>query len=569
MVDLLIPAGLAISGVTFFWSAVFAWVEEEFPGLTWYCIFTLTVGIGALFVAFARAAQLPQAINVAAMIILGIVLPVPWILFSFAYTGQNEFLEFDAIALISILPVIGVLATLVIFSSQFIGWLQIPSVATATGSMAIVVTMLTSFQWFALLFAGGLLMIGSGLLVWLFQRYTHLNVVTGALLGVIGIVPWLCLLFAIQLVNVHRLASLIVLFVGFGIGAIAATMATGPTDHDLFENTPAPGRIAPTVIFDELENVVIVADQNGRIIELNEKGRTVLDKKASDIIGMDVEPLLGKSISHIRTASELTLQTNQGQRIFETSTSELTDPHGHCLGYAILLRDRTTQTTRQQRLKVLNRVLRHNLRNELNIVLGKADQLKTRLTGQSSERLADDISQVTSQTIALGDQIRDIEQTLNMPRSDMNDIWLEDLLSTVAERARDAHPGASINWDCSRNVLLLESEPLIDTLLERLVHNAIVHNEADTPRVDIRTDYRENETFALLIEVADNGPGIPKHEQEVIQAGTETPLEHSSGLGLWAVQWGMTSVGGKLDFAESPDRGAIVQLAFPREMLRR
>lgn len=569
MVELLVAAGLGITGLTFFWSAVFAWVEEEFPGVMWYCVFTFSIGIGILLAAFLKAAHLPQAIHVALLIILGIILPVPWILFSFAYTGQNEFLEVDAITLISILPVIGVLSTLIIFISQFIGGLAIPNVSTATGSMAIIVTMLTSIQWFSLLFSGGLVMIGGGLLVWLFQRYTHLNDSTGALLGVIGILPWLCILFALQLVNVNQQASLIVLLFGSGIGAIAATMATGPTAHDLFENTPAPGRIAPDVIFEELKDVVIVADQDERVIDLNDKARETLDENTADIIGIDIKRLLGKSISLLDTSAPLTLQTKQGQRIFETITSELSDPHGHSLGYAILLRDRTSQTTRQQRLKVLNRVLRHNLRNDLNVVLGKTEQLKTHLTGEAAESLANDISQVTSQTIALGDQIRGIEQTLNMPRSNMKDIWLEQALSTVAERERGTHPEATINWACSTNVLLLESEPLIHTLLERLIHNSIVHNETDDPHVNIRTDYHENDTFPLRIKIVDNGPGIPEHEKEVIQSGTETPLNHSSGLGLWAVRWGMANLGGNLDFEERTDGGAIVRLSFHRYMIQR
>jgi sensor histidine kinase regulating citrate/malate metabolism len=69
----------------------------------------------------------------------------------------------------------------------------------------------------------------------------------------------------------------------------------------------------------------------------------------------------------------------------------------------------------------------------------------------------------------------------------------------------------------------------------------------------------------LSIAVADNGPGIPDHEQQVLEAGEESALEHGSGLGLWAVHWGVTRMGGDLAFAENDPRGSIVTVSIPVE----
>ena len=70
----------------------------------------------------------------------------------------------------------------------------------------------------------------------------------------------------------------------------------------------------------------------------------------------------------------------------------------------------------------------------------------------------------------------------------------------------------------------------------------------------------EDET---LIEVSDNGSGIPELERSVIGAGLETPLEHSQGLGLWLTYWCVTMSDGTLDL-DTGIVGTTVTLEFPQ-----
>jgi len=65
------------------------------------------------------------------------------------------------------------------------------------------------------------------------------------------------------------------------------------------------------------------------------------------------------------------------------------------------------------------------------------------------------------------------------------------------------------------------------------------------------------------LSVADDGPGIDPAEYEVLAHGTETPLEHGSGIGLWIVKWGIDQVGGSVSFAEREPHGTIVTVSVP------
>lgn len=62
----------------------------------------------------------------------------------------------------------------------------------------------------------------------------------------------------------------------------------------------------------------------------------------------------------------------------------------------------------------------------------------------------------------------------------------------------------------------------------------------------------------------DNGPGIPEFEQTVLEEGTETPLEHGSGLGLWIVNWIIDDHNGSIDVESSGEGGTKMVVELPR-----
>jgi len=67
-----------------------------------------------------------------------------------------------------------------------------------------------------------------------------------------------------------------------------------------------------------------------------------------------------------------------------------------------------------------------------------------------------------------------------------------------------------------------------------------------------------------LVRVADNGPGIPAFDREVLESGTaiET-LSHGSGLGLWLVYWVVRRSGGKVTVTDRDSVGTTVTVSLP------
>ncbi|WP_369685628.1 ATP-binding protein [Salinibaculum rarum] len=67
-----------------------------------------------------------------------------------------------------------------------------------------------------------------------------------------------------------------------------------------------------------------------------------------------------------------------------------------------------------------------------------------------------------------------------------------------------------------------------------LVENAISHSNAETPHAEVTVTA---DATTATVSISDNGPGISDQEKRVFAAGTDDPLEHSSGLGLWFAHW--------------------------------
>ncbi|MFB6128480.1 MAG: hypothetical protein ABEJ47_01835 [Halorhabdus sp.] len=84
-----------------------------------------------------------------------------------------------------------------------------------------------------------------------------------------------------------------------------------------------------------------------------------------------------------------------------------------------------------------------------------------------------------------------------------------------------------------------------------------------TLRDAIETVRAEHPSASIQFDPGDaNGTRIGEQERTVIEEGRETPLEHSSGLGLWLVAWIVRTAGGTIRF-ETADTGITVVVQLP------
>ena len=261
--------------------------------------------------------------------------------------------------------------------------------------------------------------------------------------------------------------------------------------------------------------------------------------------------------------AELTNQTKYGE-LFDVSQRILpvTDEEGEITHFVAIEQDVTEKVLTTQALDVLNRVLRHNLRNSLNVIDGHAELLEDEALAPEARRAsvaairekAESMRKIAEKTA----EIRSIWDPTETP-----DRWerldVESLVGTYRDRYPDAEITCAVEYD---GEIQVRNAALFETALNEAVANAIDHADRSPPEVAI-TVRRDPDADRLDIRVADNGPGIPEIERRVIESGEETPLSHSLGVELWLMEWIATTLGGEVTIADNEPRGSVVTFRLP------
>ncbi|PSQ34798.1 hypothetical protein BRD11_03365 [Halobacteriales archaeon SW_12_69_24] len=224
----------------------------------------------------------------------------------------------------------------------------------------------------------------------------------------------------------------------------------------------------------------------------------------------------------------------------------------HYVGFQ---RDVTARKRRESLIAVLNRVLRHNLRNDMNVVGGTAELL-TDHDDEEVAALAETIVDTAADLTELSEKARTLEDAMATPGS-VGDRPVAADLEAVAAGLRREYPTCGVTVSAPE-YLTVRASPRLRLALEELGANAAEHGNGNLVRFEA-TD----EGDAVEIRVHDAGPGLADGERHVLESGEETPLQHGQGLGLWLVNWVVTGMGG--DVSTTVEEGTTVTIRLPTD----
>jgi PAS domain S-box-containing protein len=321
---------------------------------------------------------------------------------------------------------------------------------------------------------------------------------------------------------------------------------------------PKADYVARTRVVETLQEALVVLDWDDHLLDINETTAELFGGSAERMIGEPVHSVIdGVEGTELPTGATGTvaLRTSEGRRQFQFSVSAVeeatTNDEGNPVARTVLFRDITDRETREQRITVLNRILRHNVRNDLDVVLAYADhvddeELRTGIRGRATDLLE------------LSTKVREVEAVMTESTDSPESVDLTDIASTVVDQFRSENESADISLVCPDEVTISSHRAVLRQMLFELVENSLEHTTADAPRVELGV--REVSDGTVELSVADGGPGIPEREREILAAGTETQLEHGKGIGLWFVNWVVTQLGGEIQFRENDPEGSLVTI---------
>lgn len=420
------------------------------------------------------------------------------------------------------------------------------------------------------------------------------------------------------------------------IGAVSVTLAV--SRYSAFASLPAIRRIGRRSVFDETDDPVFITDERDRLVEVNDAAVAtgVVDAPPAETT---VETVFGVDTATLADTETVTVETTAGPRQYDPEVSLVRDHHDRKLGAVVSLRDVTDRQLREQRLSVLNRVLRHNLRNQVDVIRAHAELLADRAAGppaqgggdaersemetleaetpeaetpepgtpQASDGAgdgggasgvadrtaqsspseqashADRVLSAADEIAQLGESARRIDRFVSesagvttvelseavraaVPTGDGVVIHEADGDDETAVGVSDGEPAVSgdespddgvvsVRIDVPAGATVVTNQDALGGALESAIENAVEY--ADTA-VSITVRGLDD---GWAVAISDDGPGIPSAELESLDAGTETPLQHGTGLGLWQLKWAVTALNGDLSF--DTDEGTTVRLTVP------
>lgn len=470
------------------------------------------------------------------------MVPLAYYLVAFKYAGYRQFTKPIIIAGLSVVPVVTV--TLV-WTTHLHGlfWETLEVVHVAGVWMA-------SFEhgpWFTvhLVWAYGLILIAFVVLIRVVARADahHRNQAFVVFVG--AAVP--LTLNVGHFAGIGTLGQIDLTPIAIGIGA--AILGVGVLMFDLVELRP----VARDRLIEQLRDGVIVLDSSGRIRESNPVARHVLEQQGEGPTGADALP------EHLRTDGvEVEATVNGRERSYRIEVHEFYDVGGRVGGKIVYLNDITEIARREQRISVLHRVLRHNIRNEMTILFGHLEYVQR----DAGDTAGEDIRQIersADRIMGFAENARLIERTLKR-ETDTETVDVPACIHRAIEEVKKGngdivleHPGDPTVSE----VTVVDRELLVRALAE-LIENAVVHGSGAV-EVNIRTG-----SAWIDIEIINEGPGIPDGEIAALEAPVETSLEHGSGLGLWVARWTADLSGGELRFGRNNGTN-IVSLRLPTD----
>jgi len=206
------------------------------------------------------------------------------------------------------------------------------------------------------------------------------------------------------------------------------------------------------------------------------------------------------------------------------------------IGSIIIVENITESKNKDEKIKLLKniygRILRHNIRNELNIVMGHTNIIQDKGCTNIQNNVQS-INNSTSSLLDISKKSQKIEQIIN--NIDSQDKFnSESLIKKSSIKFTNKHTDVNINVNIHDSFNFIAHEQF-ELVLDEIIENGIEHNESKNKKIKIDS-INNNKGKQIIIQ--DNGESIDNTEvKTVFNLSDETKLEHGSSLGLWLIKF--------------------------------
>ena len=251
-----------------------------------------------------------------------------------------------------------------------------------------------------------------------------------------------------------------------------------------------------------------------------------------------------------------------GTRTLKTQQVPIRDSEGNLKYVVGISTDITEQKRREQELEILNRIVRHDIRNDMSVLLGWAELLEAHVDEDGSAYL-ENVLASGGHIIELTETAREyVEAIVSDEDLTVEPVSLRGALQTELSLREESFPAA--DFVCAQPLPEVEvlANEMLTSVFRNLLNNAVQHNDKPTPVVDVSCTVQNDH---VDVQIADNGPGIPDAQKESIFGKAEKGLDsQGTGVGLYLVNALIEKYGGSVWVEDNQPTGTRVVVRLLR-----
>ncbi len=299
---------------------------------------------------------------------------------------------------------------------------------------------------------------------------------------------------------------------------------------------------------------ICVADLDENLTFVNQTAAEMLGYTRDELMGMNVNDIFPpREFDKLKSITEKRREGISGIYESKMITKEddvidvlihgtpLTDANGKVYATLGVISNITKSKKMQERENFLFSLLRHDIKNKVNVTRGYLELLEeTQLTDKAYD-LLDKAKRSVEDEIKLIEKVGMLGE-IRKERMPRYQVSLAEVLNRSVEQAEDTASDKNITIRCLYDDIYVLGGALLEEMFFNLLNNAVEHSGCTTIKISAK---KRDDTVVVVIE--DDGKGLPEDiENKIFDSGVKDSSSKGMGIGLYIVKDITRAYGGEV-----------------------
>ncbi len=217
----------------------------------------------------------------------------------------------------------------------------------------------------------------------------------------------------------------------------------------------------------------------------------------------------------------------------------------------VIARNITERKKAEEREKFLHSLLRHDVKNKIQIIRGCLELAEEKTLPEEAEEYLEKAEKATKDSSELIEKVRTLRK-LNREKPQIVD--LEPMVEKAVEKCkrRKSEIQFGNNLKCPVEGCRVKGGPLLHEIFYNILENSVKHSGGNKVKITNRETEEE-----MIFTIEDNGKGIPDEEkQKIFEKGYTKDEKAGAGLGSYLAKEIVKTYGGNIEVKDSDLGGA-------------